>query len=532
MVILVTGGAGFIGSNFLNLLVPKNKDYHFINIDKLTYASNLSNLKKIEALPNYIFEKCDILDYEHIEKVFKKYGPDIVVHFAAESHVDRSIAGPAEFVNTNIVGTFNLLEACRKFWSNTQGKIFHHVSTDEVYGSLGAAGLFTENSNYNPSSPYSAAKASSDHLVRAYFRTYGLPVKITNCTNNYGPYQFPEKLIPLMILNALEGKPLPVYGRGENVRDWLYVEDHCEAIWTVIQKGQTGETYNVGGRNEWKNIDIVNKICDLLAEELGKGPFCFKKLITFVKDRPGHDKRYAVDSTRIKLKLGWEPKETFESGLKKTVKWYLKNTSWVESIKTGEYRNMKGIILAGGAGTRLYPCTVAISKQLLPVYDKPMIYYPLSILMLAGIRDILIISTPEDTPKYEVLLGSGHRINMHLSYKVQENPEGIAQVFIIAEEFVGTHNVCLILGDNVFYGHGLPPLLRKAAGLKEGALVFGYRVNNPKRYGVIEFDKHGNAIGIEEKPSKPKSNYAVPGIYFYDNQVVDIAKNLKPSKRG
>jgi len=338
MNILVTGGAGFIGSNFLNLLVPRHQEYHFINLDKLTYAANLVNLRGIEEYPNYTFVQADVADYKQIEEVFKNHAPDIVIHFAAESHVDRSILGPAEFINTNIIGTFNLLEVCRKYWTNFDNKLFHHVSTDEVYGSLGETGLFTEETSYDPSSPYSASKASSDHLVRAYFRTYGLPVKITNCSNNYGPYQFPEKLIPVMILNALEGKPLPIYGKGENVRDWLYVTDHCEAIWTVIQKGKLGETYNIGGNNEWTNIDIVHKICEVLAEKLGKQPDEFKKLITYVKDRPGHDLRYAIDSTKIQKELNWYPKETFETGLDKTVRWYLDNSEWTESIKTGEYK--------------------------------------------------------------------------------------------------------------------------------------------------------------------------------------------------
>jgi dTDP-glucose 4,6-dehydratase len=337
---LITGGAGFIGSNFLNLFVPRYPEHNFINFDKLTYAANLLNLKDIESLPNYKFEQGDIAKYSCITKIFKKYNPDIVIHFAAESHVDRSILGPAEFIQTNIIGTFNLLEACRKNWpvSQNKNKLFHHVSTDEVYGSLGKNGYFIETTSYNPSSPYSASKASSDHLVRAYFRTYGLPMKITNCSNNYGPYQFPEKLIPLMVLNALEGKPLPVYGKGENVRDWLYVEDHCEAIWAVIQKGRVGETYNIGGNNEWKNIDIVNKICDILAKELKKDPIEFKKLIIFVKDRAGHDLRYAIDSTKIKNELHFQPQETFETGLRKTIKWYLNNQKWVNSIKTGEYK--------------------------------------------------------------------------------------------------------------------------------------------------------------------------------------------------
>ena len=339
MNILVTGGAGFIGSNFLNRFVPRYPEHKFINLDALTYAANLMNLEKVADRPNYVFEKGDIADFDRVKEIFEKYDPELVVHFAAESHVDRSIVGPAAFIRTNITGTFNLLEACRHFWGKKEGRLFHHVSTDEVYGSLGATGFFTEKTAYDPSSPYSASKAASDHLVRAYGRTYNLPVLITNCSNNYGPYQFPEKLIPLMIINALEGKPLPVYGRGENVRDWLYVDDHCNAIWTVINKGGIGETYNIGGNNEWRNIDLVHKICEVLAEETGTEPGEYKQLITFVKDRPGHDLRYAIDSTKLKRELGWQPQETFETGIRKTIRWYLENQSWVESVKTGDYRN-------------------------------------------------------------------------------------------------------------------------------------------------------------------------------------------------
>jgi len=336
--ILVTGGAGFIGSNFLRTYVPKYPNHAFINLDKLTYAANLYNLKDISDAKNYFFVQADIADFESVKAVFDRFEPDVVVHFAAESHVDRSILGPAEFIKTNIVGTFNLLEACRFYWKDKEGKLFHHVSTDEVYGSLGDTGYFTEESRYDPSSPYSASKASSDHLVRAYHRTYGLPVKVTNCTNNYGPYQFPEKLIPLTILNALEGKPIPIYGKGQNVRDWLYVKDHCEAIWAVIQNGRIGETYNISGNEEKRNIDVVNEICRILAEELDRSADEFKSLITFVADRPGHDLRYALDSSKIKEELGWKPKETFNTGLSKTVKWYLRNTEWVNAVKTGEYK--------------------------------------------------------------------------------------------------------------------------------------------------------------------------------------------------
>ena len=338
MKIFVTGGAGFIGSNFLNLFVPQHPQHKFINIDKLTYAANLQNLLQTSTFLSYSFEKVCLTDFAAVDNLFVRYEPDIIFHFAAESHVDRSILGPAEFIHSNIIGTFNLLEACRKYWQSKEGKLFLHVSTDEVYGSLGSEGYFTEQTAYDPSSPYSASKASSDHLVRAYHRTYGLPAIITNCSNNYGPYQFPEKLIPLMIIKALEGKPLPVYGKGENVRDWLYVEDHCCALWTVIEKGLPGETYNIGGNNEWKNIDIVNAICETLAGETGKPAEDYKKQITFVQDRPGHDLRYAIDATKIKTELGWQPAETFETGLRKTIKWYLSNPTWVEKVKSGAYR--------------------------------------------------------------------------------------------------------------------------------------------------------------------------------------------------
>lgn len=338
MKILVTGGAGFIGSNFLNMFVPKYSNFMFINLDKLTYASNLLNVKKLERYSNYAFERGDITDINLLTKIFKKYQPEAVVHFAAESHVDRSILNPVEFIKTNIFGTFNLLETCRSFWKNKEGKFFHHISTDEVYGSLGKTSYFTENSRYNPSSPYSASKAAGDHLVRAYFKTYNLPVKISICANNYGPYQFPEKLIPLMILNALEGKPLPLYGTGKNVREWIFVEDHCTAIWTVLHKGKLGETYHIGGTKELTNYEMVHKICDLLANELGENPEKFKKLIKFIQDRPGHDLRYAIDASKIKKELNWVPRESLESGLKKTVNWYLNNHSWIENIKTGEYK--------------------------------------------------------------------------------------------------------------------------------------------------------------------------------------------------
>jgi dTDP-glucose 4,6-dehydratase len=337
MRILVTGGAGFIGSNFLNLFVPEFSEHSFVNADALTYAANLKNLVPIADAPNYAFERVDIADLDAVMALFERCRPELVVHFAAESHVDRSILGPRAFLRANVDGTFNLLEACRAHWK-PGGGLFHHVSTDEVYGSLGADGLFTEEARYDPSSPYSASKAASDHLVRAYVRTFKLSAKITNCSNNYGPLQFPEKLIPLMITNLVERKPLPVYGRGENVRDWLYVTDHCRAIWTVIEKGKPGETYNIGGHNEQRNIDVVHTLIRVFAQETGASERELGELITYVADRPGHDLRYAVDAGKVERELGWKPKETFESGLRKTVRWYLENKKWCDEVRSGEYR--------------------------------------------------------------------------------------------------------------------------------------------------------------------------------------------------
>jgi dTDP-glucose 4,6-dehydratase len=337
MNILVTGGAGFIGSNFLQLFVPRLPEHQFLNVDALTYAGNLHSLEGIDKAPNYAFERADIADRDAVQAVFARFQPDVVVHLAAESHVDRSIEAPRTFMRSNIDGTLNLLEAARASWSDRKG-LFHHVSTDEVYGSLGDTGLFTEETAYDPSSPYSASKAASDHLVRAYHRTYGVPVKITNCSNNYGPRQFPEKLIPLMIMNAVEGKPLPVYGEGLNVRDWLFVDDHCEAIWAVIEKGKVGETYNVGGNSEVRNIDVVKRLCVVVAEATGASVDELLGLITFVTDRPGHDHRYAIDASKIKRECGWAPAETFESGMERTVKWYLESKEWIEQVRSGEYR--------------------------------------------------------------------------------------------------------------------------------------------------------------------------------------------------
>ena len=337
--ILITGGAGFIGSHVVRLFVSKYPDYHIVNLDALTYAGNLANLKDVQTAPNYSFEKGDITDETRIKELFDQYPFDAVIHLAAESHVDRSIMDPLAFVRTNVLGTANLLHIASTAWKNSlEGKLFYHVSTDEVYGSLGAEGFFTEETPYDPRSPYSASKASSDHFVMAWYHTYGMPVILSNCSNNYGSNHFPEKLIPLMINNILHNKPLPVYGKGENVRDWLFVEDHARAIDTIFHKGKIGEKYNIGGFNEWKNIDIVHLLCGIMDKKLNRPKGTSAGLITFVKDRPGHDQRYAIDATKLNRELGWTPSLQFEEGLEKTVDWYLAHQDWVKEVTSGDYQ--------------------------------------------------------------------------------------------------------------------------------------------------------------------------------------------------
>lgn len=338
--ILITGGAGFIGSHVVRLFVNKYPEYQIFNLDKLTYAGNLANLTDIEGKENYTFLKGDIVDADYINELFSIHQFDGVIHLAAESHVDRSITNPMAFIQTNIVGTVNLLTAAKEIWKQTdKNHLFYHVSTDEVYGSLENEGFFIETTPYDPQSPYSASKASSDHFVRAFHNTYKLPVVITNCSNNYGPNQFPEKLIPLFINNIKNNKPLPVYGKGENIRDWLYVVDHARAIDVVFHKGKVGETYNIGGHNEWKNIDLIRLLCKIMDKKLGRAEGESEKLITYITDRAGHDFRYAIDASKIKKELGWEPSLQFEEGLDRTVDWYLENTQWLDSVTSGDYQN-------------------------------------------------------------------------------------------------------------------------------------------------------------------------------------------------
>lgn len=335
--ILITGGAGFIGSHLVKWMFEKH-DYKIVNLDLLTYAGNLQNLKEIENHPNYNFVKGDIRDENLIQEIFERFEITDVIHLAAESHVDRSIENPLEFINTNVLGTVSLLNVCRKFWSeNYSDHLFYHVSTDEVYGSLDDGGFFKETTAYDPRSPYSASKASSDHFVRAYHHTYGIPIKISNCSNNYGSFQFPEKLIPLMINNIKNNKSLPIYGKGENIRDWLWVVDHCSAIDVIFHEAAVGETYNIGGINEWKNIDLVNKLCEIMDNKLGRASGESAKLITYVTDRAGHDMRYAIDPTKVEGELNWKPSITFEEGLEKTVEWYLENEEWMLNVTSGNY---------------------------------------------------------------------------------------------------------------------------------------------------------------------------------------------------
>jgi glucose-1-phosphate thymidylyltransferase len=583
MKILVTGGSGFIGSNFIDYIL-KSTNNNIINIDKMTYAAKSNNIKHlgIEGNHRYTFYKGDIAEKEFLENIFRNEKPDIICNFAAESHVDRSIKDSKDFIQSNIVGTVNLMDIARKH----EIKRFIHISTDEVYGSI-KEGSYDEGSKINPSSPYSASKAAAEQIIISYIQTHKFPAIITRSANNYGPYQFPEKLLPLFITNLIDNKQVPLMwseeNPGKNIRDWLYVKDNCRAIWHIAENGEEGAIYNISGENEKTNIGITH----MLLKEFGVG----EEVIQRIDHRKAHDFRYSITNYKLK-NLGFQYEYLdLISGLQETIQWYKNNQDWWRPIKEekevvifssemgeevprtfgykvinheientedisklgnilkNENENIvhntigrdqnsqiagrtKGIILAGGKGTRLYPITQVTNKQLLPVYDKPMIYYPLSVLMLANIRDILIISTPEDVDRYRELLKDGSQIGINITYKVQEHPRGLADAFIVGEEFIGNDNVALILGDNLFYGNYLQPKLQEAIENKDGATIFAYKVADPSKYGVVEFDKDRNVISLEEKPEDPKSDYAVVGLYFYDNSVVEISKNIQPSPRG
>lgn len=583
MKILVTGGCGFIGTNFIDYILKET--YHsIINLDKITYAGTGKNIEHlgIENDSRYKFFKGDICDKDFLDQLFKEEMPDMVFNFAAESHVDRSIENSDDFVATNVFGAVNLMDASLKY----NVKKFIQISTDEVYGSI-REGSFSEEDPLKTSSPYSASKAAAESFARSYFDTHKLPVIITRSANNYGPYQFPEKLLSLFITNLIEGKQVPLMwsedNHGDNVRDWLHVKDNCRAIWHIAQYGSIGEAYNIPGNNERTNIEMTH----LLLNEFNVG----EEMIKRIDHRKGHDFRYSIFGKKLeKLNFEYKYKE-LNYGVRDTVQWYKDNQEWWRPIKeikdsfvksnhtenkastnpltpkvvnqntSGSFETpstnsrqenseissnisnqtmpesegkikTKGIILAGGSGTRLSPLTKALSKQLLPIYDKPMVYYPLSTLMLSGIREILIISTPEDIETYKKLLGDGSRIGINLSYIIQNQPRGLADAFILGEEFIGGDNVALVLGDNIFYGNNLQHRLDVAKEKKDGATIFAYEVSHPEKYGIVEFDNYGEAVSIEEKPKNPRSNHAVVGLYFYDNSVIEIAKNVKPSARG
>ena len=568
---LVTGGAGFIGSNFLRHALAADPAARVVNLDALTYAGHPATLADVAAHPRYAFARGDITDAALLARLFAEHAFTAVVHFAAESHVDRSIDRPEDFLLTNVLGTFRLLEAARRHWkalSPTAAAAFRflHVSTDEVYGSLTTdEPAFTEATPFAPNSPYAASKAGSDHFARAYFHTYGLPVVTTNCSNNYGPFQFPEKLIPLMILNALAGRALPIYGDGANVRDWLFVGDHCAALARVLAAGRPGQTYNVGGNHERTNLQIVDTLCatlDRLSPRADGQSYAAQK--TFVADRPrarpalrhrlheapgraglgpgrelrhrpGEDHPLVPGEPRLVRAGPRRPARPRTPGPRISRLDPPSPPAARMDLPPSHHPTrsaFKGLILAGGSGTRLFPLTRTVSKQLMPVYDKPMIYYPLSVLMLSGIREILLISTPADLPQFARLFGDGSQYGLRIEYKAQPRPEGLAQAFLLGADFLAGAPACLILGDNLFYGHDLSEALRRTGARTSGATIFGYRVADPSAYGVVEFDAAGRAVSLEEKPAAPRSDYAVPGLYFYDRDVTALARSLRPSPRG
>ena len=548
--LLLTGGAGFIGSALLRQLLAA-PEREVLTVDNLGYAGHLASLgPELLEHPRHRLQVADIRDLAAMRELFAEVRPSAVLHLAAQSHVDRSLEDPGAFIDSNVVGSCNLLIAALEHWRRLPPAAqrafrFVQVSTDEVFGHLAPqAPPFDRHSAYAPRSPYAASKAAADHLAMAWHHSYGLPVLLSHCGNNYGPRQHPEKLIPLMTLNAVAGEPLPVYGDGGQLRDWLHVDDHARALERVLAAGRPGRRYLIGAREQRRNIDVVRLLCRLLDELRADSPHCpHEQLIHFVADRPGHDLRYAIDPTLAEAETRLARPAGFRAGPARHAALVLGQRCLAGGgagarqpppprLAARALAAMKGILLAGGSGTRLMPMTQVLSKQLLPVYDKPMIYYPLSLLMLMGVRDVLVISAPDACPLFEQLLGTGDAWGLRLRYAVQQHPEGIAQALLIGGEFLGGDGCCLILGDNLLFGHGLEAELRAAAEPLCGATVFACPVRDPQRYGVVHFDAGGTVLGIEEKPRHPRSPYAVPGIYFYDGEAVGHAAKLRRSARG
>jgi dTDP-glucose 4,6-dehydratase len=532
--LLVTGGCGFIGSNFILRALALNCVELIVNVDALTYAGNLGNLKDVEKDERYHFIHTFVGD--NMQTVMEQFDVSAIVNFASESHVDKSIASPVPFVETNVLQVTKLLESARRYWNglstdSRRNFCFLQISTDEVYGSLGPDDASsTEWSAFAPNSPYAASKAAADHLARSYFQTYGFPCIITRSSNNYGPRQFPEKLIPVVIAKCLSGQPIPIYGNGQQIRDWIHVNDHIDAILMLLTKGEAGSVYNIAANMERTNMETVNLICSIM-DKLRPVEYSYSSLITHVRDRLGHDKRYSLNIDKI-LKRGWKPKVDFTKGMEDTVAWYIqKSHETKDDCKVAKC----GILLAGGQGSRLYPSTRYISKHLLPVYDRPMILYSLWILHLAFQR-ILIVGSPRDLPMYKDLLGNGSKWNLTLEYAPQEKPEGVAQAFEIAANvgFLNPHNmpdvVGLVLGDNLLYAPNLQNELQGACNAVDGARVFACHVQDAKAFGVVIMEDD-QVIGLEEKPNV-QAGWAVPGIYFYDNQVLTLAKKLQKDASG
>ncbi len=513
--VLVTGGCGFIGSNFIRLLLASG-EYEVANFDLLTYAGNRDNLKEFQKHPNYNFIKGDIADKSKVKKALK--GIDLVFNFAAESHVDRSIKDSSAFVHTNVLGVKNMVECSM----NAGVKRFVQISTDEVYGSV-EKGSSKETDRLEPRNPYSATKASGDLIALSYFYTFGFDVIITRSSNNYGPYQYPEKIIPLFITNILEGKKVPLYGDGKNIRDWLYVEDNCKAILFAAEKGKKGEIYNIGGSNEITNIELTKKILGLLGKD--------ESWIKFVEDRKGHDKRYSLDSTKIKS-LGWKPEKEFEKGLEETIEWYKKKQYLVEKNQSKRGKSMKGVILAGGTGSRLRPLTTVTNKHLLPVYNKPMIYYPIETLKKAGIKDIMVITGTSHAGDIFSLLGSGKNFGVNFTFRVQEEAGGIPQAIALAETFVDNDKFVSINGDNILF-EDISGFVKEFEKGKELSRVLLYETTKEeaKKAGVALL-KGNKVIKVIEKPKEPPTNLVVIGVYMYTNDVFKVIRGLKPSQRG